>query len=57
MLVVHINGTYDLVISGEELADGRATVDLSPYLLPGLNTIQYNPVGGSGSATVNVNVD
>jgi hypothetical protein len=29
-------------------------VDISPYLVAGVNVIQYNPVGRSGSATVSV---
>jgi stage II sporulation protein D len=56
-LAVHINGTYDIVLGAEELADGAESVDLSPYLVPGLNVIQYNPVGRNGSATVNVNIE
>jgi hypothetical protein len=56
-LAVHINGTYDIVLGAEELADGAESVDLSPYLIPGLNVIQYNPVGRNGSATVNVNIE
>jgi hypothetical protein len=53
-LMVHINDT-DIRLE-DELTDGSESVDLSPYLVPGLNTIQYNPVGRNGSATVNVNV-
>ena len=56
-LVVHINETYDIVLNEEELAAGVVRIDISPYLVPGLNTIQYNPVGRGGSATVNVNVE
>ena len=37
-----------------ESDDKLVSVDLSPYLTPGLNVIQYNPVGRSGSATVSV---
>ena len=54
-LVVHVND-YDFTISGEELAGGLYTMDISPYLIQGVNTIQYNPVGRDGEATVNVNV-
>ena len=54
-LVVHVND-YDFTISGEELAGGLYTMDISPYLIQGVNTIQYNPVGRDGGATVNVNV-
>ncbi|MEJ7847714.1 MAG: hypothetical protein WKF92_06480 [Pyrinomonadaceae bacterium] len=56
-LAIHINGTYDIILREEELADGAESVDLSPYLVQGVNTIQYNPVGRTGSATVNVNVE
>lgn len=55
-LRVHVNGLYDIALDEEELADGEAVVDLSPYLVAGVNTIQYNPVG-HGSATVTVVVD
>ena len=54
-LVVHVN-EYDFTISQEELAGGLFTMDISPYLIQGVNTIKYNPVGRFGSATVNVNV-
>jgi SpoIID/LytB domain protein len=54
-LNVSVNGTYDITLR-DELLDGSESVDLSPYLSPGLNVIQYNPVGRHGSATVNVNV-
>ena len=54
-LVVHVND-YDFAISGEELAGGMYVMDISPYLVQGVNTIKYNPVGRHGSATVNVNV-
>jgi stage II sporulation protein D len=56
-LVVHVNDTYDVVIDGDELAAGTVTRDISGYLVPGLNTIQYNPVGRNGTATVNVVVE
>jgi len=55
-LNVHINDTYDVTIDEAELADGSASLDLSAYLLPGLNTIQYNPAG-QGTATVTVVVE
>jgi peptidoglycan hydrolase-like amidase len=55
-LRVHINGTYDLALDEEELADGEATVDLTGYLVAGVNTIQFNPVG-HGTATVTVAVE
>ena len=56
MLVVHVND-YDFTISAEELAGGLFTMDISPYLIQGVNTIKYNVVGRDGSATVNVNVE
>jgi hypothetical protein len=54
-LVVHVND-YDFVITGDQLESGLFTLDISPYLVQGVNTIQYNPVGRYGEATVNVNV-
>jgi stage II sporulation protein D len=53
-LRVHINELYDLSFDEAQLANGPVGVDVSPYLVPGLNVIQYNPVGRFGSATVNV---
>jgi peptidoglycan hydrolase-like amidase len=53
-LRVHINELYDLSFDAEQLAAAVVSVDLSPYLAPGLNVIQYNPVGRSGRATVSV---
>ncbi len=53
-LRVHINETYDLSFDEADLAAGTVSVDVSPYLLPGINTIQYNPVGRDGGATVTV---
>jgi hypothetical protein len=53
-LRVHINELHDLSFDEAQLANGLVSVDLSPYLVPGLNVIQYNPVGRGGSATVNV---
>lgn len=55
-LAVHINETYDVILNEEDLANGTVSINLSPYLVQGLNTMQYNPVG-NGSATVNVNVE
>lgn len=52
-LYVQINDTHDISV----VANGVTTVDLSPYVVPGLNTIQYNPHARSGNMTVNVNVD
>ncbi|PYT00483.1 MAG: hypothetical protein DMF63_07920 [Acidobacteria bacterium] len=55
-LVVHVND-YDFMITGDQLASGLFTMDISPYLVQGVNTIKYNPVGRYGGATVNVNVN
>jgi hypothetical protein len=55
-LAVHINETYDLILNEDQLSAPVVSIDISPYLVPGENTIQYNPVGRYGSATVNVNV-
>lgn len=52
-LRVHVNGTYDIAL---DLPDGSAVVDLTGYLVPGLNTVQYNVVG-QGGATVTVAVE
>ncbi len=43
--------------SEEELAAGTVSVDVSSYLVQGLNTVQYNPVGRNGKATVTVNIE
>jgi SpoIID/LytB domain protein len=56
-LVVQINEAYDIALNEAELAAGTVTVDISPYLVAGLNTIQYNPVGRDGTATVHVNIE
>ena len=53
-LRVHLNELYDLSFDETTLASGTVRVDLSPYLVQGLNVIQYNPVGRLGGATVNV---
>lgn len=56
-LRVHINGTYDLSFDAATLASGLLTVDVTPYLVAGVNTIQYNPVGRGGTANVIVTVE
>jgi stage II sporulation protein D len=56
-LVVHINDTTDLSIEEEALAAGPVTIDVSPHLVQGFNTLQYNPVGREGKATVIVALD
>ena len=56
-LRVHINELYDLSFTADDLATDKLSVDISPYLVPGTNTIQYNPVGRTGEATVTVVVE
>jgi stage II sporulation protein D (peptidoglycan lytic transglycosylase) len=56
-LVVHINEIYDISLDEASLAAGVVSVDVSPYLVQGVNTIQYNPVGIDGTATVMVVVE
>ncbi len=53
-LRVHINELHDLSVDEAALASDLVTIDISSYLVPGLNVIQYNPVGRQGGATVNV---
>lgn len=53
-LRVHINELHDLSFDEAMLAPGLVQVDLTPYLVAGVNVIQYNPVGRAGRATVNV---
>ena len=53
-LRVHINELHDLSFDAGQLAADVVTVDLSPYLVTGLNLIQYSPVGLDGRATVYV---
>jgi hypothetical protein len=45
------------MIQGSQLASGIYSIDISPYLVEGVNSIQYNPVGRYGGATVNVNIN
>ena len=53
-LRVHINDVHDLSFDEAALAGGLVQVDISAYLVQGMNVIQYNPVGRNGRATVNV---
>ena len=53
-LRVHLNGLYDLSFDAATLASGLVEVNVSPYLVTGMNVVQYNPVGRLGSATVSV---
>jgi SpoIID/LytB domain protein len=56
-LRVHVNETIDISLDAAALASGLVSVDLSPYLAAGVNTVQYNPVGRNGRATVTVVVE
>lgn len=56
-LRVHINEQYDLSFDEATLAAGMVRVDVSPYLVTGVNVIQYNVVGNGGTATVTVIVE
>jgi len=56
-LRVHINETYDLVLNANDLDQDVVRIDIGEHLQPGANTIQYNPVGKDGGATVLVIVD
>jgi SpoIID/LytB domain protein len=56
-LNVTINGTTSFHLTADQLSQPVISIDISPYLTAGLNTVQYNPVGRNGGATVNVNVE
>ena len=56
-LRVHINGEHDIVLDAAALDTDIVSVDVSAYLRPGINTVQYSPVGRTGSATVTVVVE
>jgi hypothetical protein len=56
-LRVHINELYDIAFDEAALAPEVVRVDISAYLVAGVNQIQYNPVGRMGTATVAVIVD
>jgi peptidoglycan hydrolase-like amidase len=56
-LRVHFNETDDLVLDEADLASEVVSIDVTAYLLPGENVVQYNPVGRDGKATVLVIVD
>ncbi len=51
-LNVTINGTYQISLTQEQLSQPVVELDISRYLEPGTNTIQYAPVGNTGTATV-----
>jgi|GEM_PF-729156 len=54
-LDVEINGR-DFPVDSRNLSRGAARVDISSYLLPGLNTVKYNPTRAPRTATVSVSV-
>jgi peptidoglycan hydrolase-like amidase len=56
-LRVHVNEQYDLSFDEATLAAGTLRVDVSEYLVPGVNLVQYNVVGKGGTATVTVIVE
>jgi peptidoglycan hydrolase-like amidase len=56
-LRVHVNGLHDLSFDEATLAAGTVRVDVSAYLIAGVNVIQYNVVGRNGTATVTVIVE
>jgi len=51
-LTVHINDLCDLRFTNEQLAVPLSETDVSTCLVTGTNTVQYNPVGTKGGATV-----
>ena len=53
-LRVHINELHDLSLDAADLAPEIVRLDISEYLVRGVNVIQYNPVGRDGQATVTV---
>jgi SpoIID/LytB domain protein len=54
-LIVRVNKTNEIVLNNKDLSD-VVSVDISPYVVPGLNTVDYAIESSSGNATVNVNV-
>lgn len=56
-LIVTVNELDEIRLTEEDLATRPLRVDLTPYLSPGVNVVQYNPVGRNGRATVAVIVD
>jgi SpoIID/LytB domain protein len=55
-LIVHVNEQFDLMLRAEDLSLPVVRVDLTPYLVPGLNVVHFT-AGGRGAATVSVIVD
>jgi stage II sporulation protein D len=56
-LRVHLNELHDLSFDEAALSGGVLRLDVSPYLVAGLNQVQYDVVGRAGSATVAVIVE
>lgn len=56
-LSVLINDTYEIVLDNVVLSEPIVSIDISQYLVPGLNTVRFDVASDSGSATVNVNVN
>ena len=56
-LVVTVNDTAVIRLSGDELDAPVVRVELTAHLVAGVNVVQYNPVGQMGTATVTVVVD
>jgi SpoIID/LytB domain protein len=56
-LRIHINETADIALTEADLADEVVRLDVTPYLVAGINVVQYNPVGNQGEATALVIVD
>lgn len=56
-LRVHVNEAWDISLDEAALGSGTVSVDLSPYLVAGINSVQYNPVGRDGRATVTVAIE
>ena len=53
-LRVHLNGLYNLAFNEATLASGLVRIDVSEFLVAGMNIIHYSPVGQGGAATVAV---
>jgi SpoIID/LytB domain protein len=51
-LTVHVNDLCDLRFTDDQLASPVIETDLAGCLVSGTNTVQYNPVGNRGGATV-----
>ncbi len=54
-LEVKVN-QYTIPIRSSQLLSGKHSVDISPYLVPGMNSVVYEPSGRHGAVTFNVNL-